>query len=239
MNVKSIAIAAGIASAAFAAASLANTVTVQYLGSQQGRSVRITTGSTTRDVFAGQLNHRFSNGTGEAAYLNGDRVTFCTDLLETVTSTPKTYTLVGLDDVPGPSGMGEEKAQAISDLYRYAAGTQSRSDTNNDFAAAFQLAVWEIVFDYTELGGRSSLNITTGGFKAKNTNNSALSSSITNHLNSLFNAIGSFGRTGAGALRGVTRSGSQDQIVEVPMPAPGLLAGAGILGVAAIRRRKA
>jgi hypothetical protein len=239
MKISTMSIIAGAACAVLGSAAMADTVNVQFLGSDQGRNVKVITASSTMNVFAGQLIHRFSNGTGEAAFLNGDRVTFCTDLLEYVTTTPKTYTLVGLDDVPGPSGMGLDKANAIADLYQYAAGTQSRADTNDDFAAAFQLAIWEIVFDFNALGGRSSVDVTAGGFKAKKTDGTALSSPITGYLNTLFNAIGSYSRNDPGSLRGVTRSGSQDQIVEIPLPSPGLLAGAGLFSVAAVRRRRA
>lgn len=238
MKISTKALLAVAAAATFGSAAMADTVTVQYLGSDNGRNVKVITSSMNQNVFAGQLIHRFSAGTGEAAYLNGDRITFCTDLYEYVTSTPKTYTLVGLDDVPGPSGMGLAKANAIADLYQYAAGTQSRSDTNDDFAAAFQLAIWEIVFDFNTLSGRSSLDVNAGGFKAKKTDGTTLASVITGHLNNLFNAIGAYSRSDPGSLRGVTRSGSQDQIVEIPLPSPALLAGAGLLGVGAIRRRK-
>lgn len=229
-----------ILAASAAGAASADTVDLRFLRTERGRSVKAITGAVAQDVFAGQLVHRFSSGTGLGPALAGDRITFCTDLFEYVTTTARTYEITGVENVPDPS-MGGAKAAAIGDLYRFAEGSQSRGSTSDDFAAAFQIAIWEIVFDFSAVGGRSSMNVTSGGFQAKKTDGSSLASSIIGHLNNLFDAVGSFGARSAdpGAIVGLHRVGAQDQIIEIPLPTPGLLASAGLLSVAAVRRRRA
>lgn len=236
------AVAACVVSAAGLSAA-ADTVDVQFLGTGLGRNVKITTawnGNST-NVFAGQLWHRFSNGTGDAAALNGDRMTFCTEIVEYVTTSTREYNLAELADAPSPgTPMGATKAQAIVDLYDYAGGNQFATDAtaaNRDFAAAFQIAVWEIVYDYD--GSSSSLDVGSDNLKVTKTDGSALSSGVSNLLTLMFNHVQNVEASNP-HLFAVIRNGSQDQLVLlVPVPAPLALAGAGLIFVPLVRRRLA
>lgn len=238
MSIRTATAAIAIALGAGAAAH-AGTVDLKFIGTGQGRNVHFDLNGYGLNVFAGQLLHQFTNGVGDGAQLVGTHVTFCTDLLEYVTTTPKTYQVVGVKDVPSPS-MGQDRADAIMDMYRYANGAQLLSNANNDFAAAFQIAIWEVANDFNAIGGRGSLDVTTGAFEAKQTNGSALSSAIMTNLNSLFNAIGTYRGDGGPGFQvfGLARQGAQDQLVVVPLSPAGMMAGVGLIGVAGLRRRR-
>ncbi len=232
----------------FAAASaLADTVQMHFVETGQGRSVRINMNGNKKNVFAGQLIHSMTGGVGVGAMLNGLYVTFCTDIMEYVTPTAKTYDVVDVEDVPAPA-MGLDKAAAILDMYNYANGQQLDDSVSNDFAAAFQIAVWEIVNDFTLVGGRSSLSVSDGSFKTTKTDGSTLSLSIRNYLDDLFDAVGLFGGVdragydvlGLRSMAQGNKPGSQDQLVEIPMvplPSAAGLAAAGLLGLSSRRRR--
>ncbi len=228
---------AAAAAALVSSAAIADTVDVKFLGTGAGTSVKINLGGNANNVFAGQLYHQFSNGTGKGAELNGTYITFCTDLTEYVTSTTKSYNVVSIAAMPNSSPMGAAKAQAIADLYAYGAGQQLITTAANDYAAAFQIAIWEIVSDFNPFAANNGLNLTAGSLKVTKTNGSALSSSITNTVAAMFAALGT--NSSHGGILGVSRNGSQDQLVVVPLPTPGLLALAGFAGVVALRRRLA
>lgn len=224
-------------------AAMADTVNMKFTGTAQGRNAKITFGSNTQNVFSGQLKHTISGGTGSAAALNGNWLTFCTDITQHVTSTNKVYDVVNVSQVPAGSPMGVAKAGLITSLYNVAGNNALLVAANTDLASAFQLAVWEIVSDFNPSAGRSSLSITNGWFNAKNTDGSALPTVIANYLTTWFDAIaGGSPVTGNSALVGLANGDAQDQIISVapPIPAPGSLALAGLgLGLIARRRRVA
>jgi hypothetical protein len=212
---------------------------MQFVGVGAARVVRTTIGSETIDCYAGQLLHSFSNGTGVAAGLTGTKATYCTDLTQTVTSSGDLYTVAPISSLPQSAGwspMGAARAQAVYDLYAAAGGQQSAANANADFAAAFQIALWEIAYDYT--GAASSLDLTTGNVRVKNTNNTALSGAILADVTMLFSHIGA--NVAQQGLLGFANGRSQDQILEVqvaPLPAA-LPAGLACLGLVAVARRR-
>src|SRR5689334_3843133 len=139
------AIAAGVASAASA-----DTVRLQFVSTGAGQNVRFILGASSAvNCFAGQLNHTFSNGTGVAALITGTHATFCTDLTEHTTSSGATYTVAPIANLPQTSGwpaMGSQRAQGVYNLYAAANGAQLGSD--NNYAAAFQVALWKVAYDF-------------------------------------------------------------------------------------------
>lgn len=226
-----LAVIAGLVAAASASA---NTVTLKYTGAGAGRNVRVTLGSNTQDVFAGQLRHTASNGVGSLSWLSGPVTTFCTDLSEYVTSSGATYTQTALANMPVSSGwpaMGSAKASAVYALYDGAAGRQFGSDS--DWAAAFQIALWEIVYDFNS-SNPSAFNLGGGAMRATGTGG-ALSSSITSKISELFGLVN---RTVAqDGLIGLSRNGAQDQLLQiVPLP-PAAWAGLGMMGGMIVVRR--
>ncbi|QOJ00196.1 MAG: hypothetical protein HRU70_06725 [Phycisphaeraceae bacterium] len=231
------ALIATAAAAGFAAQANADFVDVRYLGTGRGQELRVEFNGHTQNLFAGQLRHRLSNGTGDAAALNGDHLTFCSDLAQYVSSSTKTYETVAVALIPASSPMGALKAAAIYDLYTAGSALALESDADNKRAAAFQIALWEIVSDYD--GSAASLSLTAGSFKAFKKDGGALDATIRNHALALFAAVGSNTEHSV-HLTGLSSRTAQDQILagfNVPAPASGALALAGCLVLA--RRRRA
>jgi hypothetical protein len=124
--------------------------------------------------------------------------------------------------------MGNTRAQGVYNLYQAAAGQQFGSD--NAYAAAFQVALWEVVYDFT--GTLASLNLGSGTLSVTQTNGNALSGAILTDINALFAAVVN-GTAGQNGLMGLSNNGAQDQIYQtatvVPLPHA---AWAGLAGLA-------
>lgn len=232
MSIRAIFAAAAIASVAGAAS--ANVINVQYTGTGRGQSVHVSSPWYNGDVFAGQLKHTLSGATGADAIFNGNWTTFCSDLADHVSSSVRSFSLVPVEQLPDGGAMGTAKAQAIADMYAFAAGTQLLAGASNSDAAAFQLAIWEVITDFNPSLSNKGLSLTAGSFRATSTNGSALPSAISSRASSLLSAIGVV-HGDVNSLEGIKSSSYQDQIIPIPAPGSALLAG---LGFALIARRK-
>ncbi|MEQ8318129.1 MAG: hypothetical protein RIE77_05960 [Phycisphaerales bacterium] len=220
---------------ALSGVAVADSVDLAYTGPGNGKSFDVLANGTATSVFAGQLTFNVANGSGAGAQLNGPLLTYCIDVLEGVGPGLNTYDLDDLADAPvtagGDPAMGVEKAKAIGRLYTAAGGDQFGSD--NDFAAAFQLAVWEVIADF---GGDNDLDISDGDFRVT----SSINAGTQSVLNGLLAAAADdsvFSFSGLGAL---TNEGFQDQLYSVAIPLPGAmgLAAAGLAGVGFVTRRR-
>ncbi|MBX3379148.1 MAG: PEP-CTERM sorting domain-containing protein [Phycisphaeraceae bacterium] len=172
------------------------------------------TGGSTTDPFFGNVGDTFT--------------TFCIDLQKTV-SVNSTYgwDKTALPNAPTPPGnspypMGAAKAALLGELWaRHHSGLST-----NDQYGAFQMAVWEIVFEDLTV---NSLNVALGDFKIfDGIVATALAQIWLNELDGSksFNLY---------AITGNAQSGlPQDQLV----PTPGSLALVGLGGLAMIRRRR-
>jgi len=228
-------LAATIVAAATAGAAHADMVNVKFVGTGKGENVAIGWAGGAMNVFSGQLKHQLSGGTGIGAGLSGTYVTYCTDLNERVTNAVKSYSIVPVSATPGSVPMGAAKSAAIADLFGFAAGAQLNGSTSNALAAAFQLAVWEIVQDYNPIVGLASLSLTGGSFTATKTNGTALSGTVLSAAAGLFASIGA--EASPTPLMGLTNDGAQDQVLPGVVPAPGTIALA-TLGLACAGRRR-
>lgn len=234
MNVRRIVLTAAVAGAIAAPVS-AGTVDVEFTGTGLGRSVRTYLDGRSQGVFAGQLRHAFSNGTEQCSSLDGDYLTYCTELVQYVTLNASPYECAPLEDVPATNAMGATRAQAMRDLYAYADGDQFATlgtTENKNLAAAFQIAVWEIAYDYD--GQASSLDVTGGSLRVSQLDGNPLSDGITGYLDDLFGGIGT--NAEFPELFAVASDQYQDQLVMIPLPAPLAI---GAIGLAAViwRRR--
>lgn len=231
MRTLRVAIVSSSIAAALAGTASAEIVTVACPGVGAGRNVSVTHNGTVRNVFAGQIMLNLTNSSSGA--LNGSWKSFCTELSQFiyVNGAPQVYQVLPLKDVPTPgSPMGEARANAIGRMYSFAAGAQYGS--NADFAAAFQIAVWEIANDYN--GSASSIDLAVGSLTA-----TSLTAAISSNFASLFAAAGDTNGL-VSTLVGLGNANFQDQIIDptAPIPTPGALAVLGLAGAFGLRRRR-
>lgn len=236
MRIGSITLALLLAAGASSSV-LADTVDMRFVGTGDGRNVRLHKTDGDQNVFAGQLIHEITAGTGYGASLIGTYITFCPDIFQQVTSSGATYTLVGvaaLPDSPMQPAMGVSKAQMIYDLSVSLSGLQFAPGIGNNLAAAYQIAVWEIVSDYDPMLGLASLDLNGGTLSITNTDDSPIDGGTLTAYNQLLSLVGS-GSSGSGFL-GLASGSAQDQIMMIPAPGSAV-AGLGLLVLGARRRR--
>ena len=220
-----------LAISAFAAPASADLVTVFCSGTGAGRAVTLSHLGTTRNVFAGQIMLSLSNSSSGA--LNGSWISFCTELSQNihVNGPSQVYQVLSVAQVPNPGpGMGETRAAAIARMYTFASNTQFGG--NADYAAAFQIALWEIANDYD--GSAASLSLAAGNLQG-----ASLAAGIVANISGLLSAAADtsiFSKP----LVGLGNAGFQDQIIDpsVPIPTPGAMALLGLANVFGARRRR-
>ncbi len=227
-----------LSGAALAAPVLAaDTVEMKFVGTGAGRQVKINFNGVDQDVFAGELQHQFRNGTGAAAGFSAVRTTWCIDLSQHVSSDWHTFTLGKVAERPPVPVLGMAKEVALREVLSMHDGIAFRGEASNDMAAAFQLALWEIITDFDPEVGAASLDLSQGDFKATKTNGSPLAEAVMSDIFSMFDRIGS--RDIMPGVVALFSDRKQDQITVIPVPLPtaGALALAGLLTAGAIRRR--
>jgi hypothetical protein len=191
-------------------------------------------------VLAGQYNFDINGGAGITvpgitSYTQLPEWGFCIEM-QYSTSGYQTYNIKDLQDAPLTGGigglpMGSTKADFIRELWaNHIADTQVGGAAGNTNAAAFQLAVWEIVY---EDNGSWDVTATSGaadtGFKASG-NAGAL-----NLANTWLGELDGQGM--AGGLYAYSNNTYQDYVFQVPVPAAVLLGLLG-LGAAGVRLRR-
>lgn len=212
---------------------LADTVQMRYRSVGLSRIVSVSGSVFNGRVYAGELRHEFSGGLGEAAQLTGILPTFCTELSENVNTSWRTFTLAEPADAPAPGdGMGAIRAAALENLYAGAAGQQH---TSANWAAAFQMAVWEIVNDFD--GTAASINTAAGSVRFNS--NQAWFTTVASMVNGAMRSLALSHQRHDG-LHAVTNIGAQDQLVVlVPLPGPAAMGAAGLLCLVGWRYRRA
>lgn len=229
----------GLTAAAIAAAAAsAAPVNVAFTGTGAGSNVRLTVGSSTMTVFAGQLMHTISGATGSEAWMNGSHATFCADLTQYVSSSTTSFDTTAVANLRVGSPMGTAKANAIRDMFIFANGAQIATPGNADFETAMQLAIWEVINDYDASAPSKGLSMTAGTFKATKSDGTALSTAVANNLTALFAAAGTNLNPSGIAFMGIGSDCQQDQIVSGVVPTPGALGLAAASSLVAVRRRR-
>ena len=222
-------------SAAFVVSVVAGTVSAQsvnmhYLGTGEGRNVRISLDDSETNVFAGSLRHRITSS-DSAEVPVGDYTTFCVDLAQYVSRTSSSFDIGFVGNAPELVNGTQEAANRLAS----AGGTYQAGNRNS--ATADQLALWEIVYDFNPAEGVSSLDITSGRFSATKTNGNALWSSVSTILTDLFaTTSGDLAGNPAANFRVLVSEGQQDQLIAVPSTGPLALAALG--GLLTVRRKR-
>jgi hypothetical protein len=240
-----LALCAALGAFGLAGAARADTVDLTYLGNGNGRVVHVALGAQSWDVFAGRLVHGASAGSGLMSGTPSSIVTFCVDLLQAHATTASPYTVSSVATLSGNMGatnLGFGKQQAIYDIYQAAAGREFTLGL--DYATAFQVALWEVVYDYNATLPNHGLNASSGNFHATAPGQNSLSASITDKVQYLLGSVG----IGADAhgLIGLRSGPYQDQlfapeseIVPLPLAIWPAIGGLGLVAVIRWRRRLA
>jgi hypothetical protein len=166
-------------------------------------------------------------------------ITFCLELTQDIyLGQTYTYSVTDLASAPKPgsgatggtSGMGPTKANKIAQLW---GGFYDQIGTDGVKAAAFQLAIWKIEYDW---GHPYEANLATGNFQASSPNNAAVSQATT-----LLKDLETHSYQTAPNLSALTSPDAQDQLVQgLPVPPTAYLAGFGVLsllGYGYVKRR--
>lgn len=232
----------GVASPALAA----DTMTLDFIGTGKGKNTRISYNGSKQVVFAGQLEWEVDADTS-GTYSEGDQIrTFCIDILQNAGD--GTFTLGDVADAPIPGGgMGAVKAAMVEHLYANYFWLVNDGTATKNNAAAFQVAVWEIVNEDISVNSLSiadgagkfyiDSNVTEGGWDAgdaaRTTAEGWLAAVWAAHVTTSLDQFN-------GMFNALLSGGGQDQIIAniVPVPAPVMLGGAGLLGLAVLRRRR-
>jgi hypothetical protein len=246
-----VGVGAAIALAVAAGPSLASSVTMTLNELDAGQGViymfdgngdgDFNGGAADGDLVGATMAGRFSwsvqsvQGANNPFSVGDTAYTFCTELTQHVSAGQTyTYDFATAGSLPSTGPMGASAAAAMGALF--GAYYNIAVNGTNVQAAAFQLAVWEIAYEMADEEGLSALNVQNGEFRA------IAGGSAKAQANAWLATLGSL--LSSGELLGLTNLTSQDQLIlvegsstPVPLPAPVLLAGVGLLGVAIGRRK--
>ena len=233
-----VAVAAVVASVGPA---FADSVTLDFTNVNPTANVKVKINSSTYSGAAGEMNWKVTATTDNAIpaqtnpfTVNQQVVTFCIDALHALQD-PDTYTV---DYQP----FANDSATLLTELY---AAHYADIGSNGNNAAAFQIAVWELIYDAPTTGSYTYSNGLTGGiFKDNGT-----TSSIINTANSWlsdFQTVGAnttgwtlyeldAGTSGQSQLYGVHTTGGGGQ-TGVPLPAAAPAGFALLMGLAGYRK---
>ncbi|MEM1183916.1 MAG: hypothetical protein AAGI53_02835 [Planctomycetota bacterium] len=221
---------------ALAVGANAGTVDMVFVERGAGSNVSADFFGESRDVFAGQLIHSISGFEGAFAPLNGNQITFCTDFPERIIEESTEYDLVDLSQVPVGShprvdDLEDVRDDAIRRLFGQADGALDEGSTNDALSTAFQLVLWEIVYDFD--GSANSIDIGSGNISFTRLNGDGFSAGILSAVSQFTTAAleGDF-------LANVIALAADDAQDQLLVPAPGSAAIVALAGLGLARRRR-
>lgn len=222
---------AAMALSCAAQASYSGTLEMRHTGIGSGRNIRITVNSSVFDTFAGEILFSARNGSGDAAVFNNLTLpTFCVEPTQSVQSSWNVYSITDPGNAATPA-MNLDRAAALNSATASFLQQKHSGNVTNELAAGFQIAVWEIIRDYSASTGRSSLDLSVGSFQAQAVGGGTIDPTISTWAQHFLDATSS---TVSLAAYVFSNSSSQDQII--PNSGSSVLACLSLLYV--VRRRR-
>ncbi len=189
----------------------------------QAVSYSLNGGASYSNTTGGMFNWTRLGGDYAGMGAQGNFITFCIELSQHISYGGQyTYDVIDLDEAPRPGvGMGTENADLLSELF----GRHYDAGFNNTDAAAFQVAVWEIVTD-------GDLSLADGDFRVQDTG------SFVDQAQTWLTSLDGTGPQMD--LKAMSNPNAQDQVFVVPAPGALVLmaGGLGLMGIGARARRK-
>lgn len=199
--------------------------TATYQNANPALTTSVTLGSTTySNVLTGQYNWLRTGGDTGPFMTGNNFSTFCIELTQYITNNPSptgtSYALQELQYAPdpginqgnpgSPSGMGTVRQNMLQQLF----DTKLADVTTATKAAAFQVAIWEIVFEAGGVTPNLPLDASAGNLKVNN-------STVATQANTYLAGITGTYTGSTYILRAMSSLDSQDQVVWWPNPNPG------------------
>jgi len=190
--------------------------------------ISINGGHSYRSILAGAMQWNRTGGDHEGMP-TGAFDSFCIELTQYVNyHNNYTFEVVPLETAPRPggSGVGQGMMTLKADLLRELWGSHYGEATTRDSAAAFQLAVWEIVYD-------DGVTLNDGSFRVRPRSTTPLYVTIAqNWLDSLD------GHGPKAHLVALSNPCLQDQVIAAPLPSAAFGGIALVLVMAVIKIRR-
>ncbi len=207
-------------------ATIVGTVDIQHIGFGASEIASITTDYGSGYIYAGVVTFNKTGGTGEGSYWSDGLITgFCIEPEQPYPSWPVQYNIMPTQEGPLPgSSMGLTRAKYIEELWGRYYDPSWESGANSHEAAAFAVAIWEIIKEDLPVSP-TGWDVGTGSFTV------AGDYSLANEW--LYSLNGSGPKAN---LRVFSNGNFQDYIAAVPEPATIALLGIG--AVAGLLRRK-
>lgn len=217
-------------------------IDLQFLGNGPGRLARVELDGQMYEIHAGALNYFASNATGTITRFAGEMVGFSPEVWNGV-GVGETVRYLRADNVQMPFGpesrwlteqMSEEQAKSIFNFYDQA--SQRQYFGGDDWAAAFQIALWELVYDFDHQNV-SSHDLSGGRLRVHLLDGQAVSSSVHGIVGELFTRLSLGPQMPRRGLLGAAHPEYRDLMLQVvPLP-PAAWAGLAVLGGMAVCRR--
>ena len=212
------------------------------IGRGHNLSLKVNNNAITR--WTGQYVVDMSNPDGPlASKFVGRFNVFCVELTQELSSNTRRYNVGAVDTIP-LMGAGDflslMRAEAINDIFGSKGHDALSSSASNDLAAAFAIAVWEIVYDYNPAQPQRNLNLFGGSFTFVHPD--ALSDSIEALVHTIFGAIGQNLEPPIAGFSNVSHQDfitCEDGCTIIPLPTTAGMAGLGLLFAGTRRRRRA
>ena len=238
--------------AAVCSCTFADSIDVRWLGSVppnkpgigRGRNLTFKLHNSAVTRWTGQYVVDMSNPTGPLAstYVGLFNV-FCIDLSQDLSSNTRRYDVSPVNSIPLASGGGAlaiVRANSIKDIFAGSGGAALNSAASDDLAAAFAIAIWEIVYDYNPTQPGKNLDLFGGAFTFVHPD--ALSDSIEAIVANIFAAIGTNMNP---PIAGFSSANHQDFVTcgdggctIIPLPSTAGLGAIGLALVGSRRRRR-